>query len=272
MAKQADYRISHTASNKGAVYDFHFEQFSWRKYLWEREKEILLKILDEFYAGRKIHYLDFACGTGRVLKFMKEHVDKAAGVDLSESMLAQCARKVRDVHIYRGDITREDVLGDRRFNLITAFRFFPNAQEDLRKEALDALAKNLDSDGLLVFNNHRNQSGLLFQLARLFGKKLNTMSHQEVKDLLQLIGFDIVKIYSVGVLPAHDTVGMWVPGWIHNIADQFTHKTGWAQKLCQNNIYVCRKRSLPRNIHETFEMQTHKTDTAVRKEKAREVK
>lgn len=259
MNPPADYRTSHTDSEKGALYDHRFRSFRWRRHLWKREQEVLRTILKDFYGGREIHYLDFACGTGRILEFMKDSVTEAVGIDLSESMLARCIAKVPGATIYKGDITQENVLGRRKFNLITAFRFFPNAQPSLREDVLDALAWHLTSDGLLIFNNHRNQSSLLYRLARLFGKKPAAMSGLEVNALVEKVGFEIVKIYSLGALPAHENNNLWMPGWVHDLADWFSRKTGTAHTLCQNNIYVCRKRSVCENWQS--EVSTNQNET-----------
>jgi SAM-dependent methyltransferase len=54
-----------------------------------------------------------------------------------------------------GDLTRDDLkLG--QFDLVTAFRFFGNAQDDLREAALQAIHRSLRPGGYLILDNHRN--------------------------------------------------------------------------------------------------------------------
>ena len=60
------YRDSHKYTGKGAEYEVHYQIQAWDKFLWSREKDILLKVLDKYLTNREIHLLDFACGTGRI--------------------------------------------------------------------------------------------------------------------------------------------------------------------------------------------------------------
>ncbi|MBN1127122.1 MAG: class I SAM-dependent methyltransferase [Sedimentisphaerales bacterium] len=241
MKEGLTYRNSHTASSKGAQYDRRFREFAWRRYLWHGEKKILLEVLQKYCFGRPIRHLDFACGTGRILEFLSEYVHESTGVDVSESMLGQCRRKVPNAEIIQEDITRNDVLAGRKFDLITAFRFFPNAEHELRVEVIEALAWHLSTDGILVFNNHRNASSILFRLARALGKRPPCMTNQEVDDLAQSTRFRIEQVYSLGFLPGYDNHPMVLPFWIHNMFDKAANHLGMGKTHCQNNIYICRK-------------------------------
>ena len=78
-------------------------------------------------------HLDFACGTGRILEYFAGRVDSSTGVDVSDSMMEVAGRWPPKAELIEADLTQNDVLGDRRFNLITAFRFFPNAEPELRQ-------------------------------------------------------------------------------------------------------------------------------------------
>lgn len=243
----SDYRISHTSGNKGEVYDQRFQTFCWRQYLWQKEQAALYDIVNTYFSGKEVHYLDFACGTGRILGAMKDRVHQCMGIDVSDSMLHQCRQKHPDVCVIQADITRDDVLAGQQFNLITAFRFFPNAEPQLRLEAADALAWHLSHDGLFVFNNHRNQTCPLFGLARLLGKPFHTMHNQEVDALLDAADFEIIKTYAFGALPAHDGYPMWIPAAAHEITDRLLNRLGWGRTLCQDTIFVCRKK-IPQSV------------------------
>ncbi|MBN1391371.1 MAG: class I SAM-dependent methyltransferase [Sedimentisphaerales bacterium] len=238
-----DYRDSHTHVNKGCQYDRRFIEFKWRKYLWEREQLALDKILQKYFGNRSIRYLDFACGTGRILQFMKKRVDSCTGIDVSESMLKECLRKLPDIEIIHADITRDDVLGGRVFDLITAFRFFPNAQDSLRSEAIEVLSKHLSPGGILVFNNHRNTSSFLYTLARMLKNDIRTMSNSEIDNLAASVNLEIVETFSIGVLPGYDNHPMIAPSFVHKCADSFANACGLGKTLCQDIIYVCRENS-----------------------------
>jgi len=236
-----DYRQSHTGRTKGQQYDRRFQSFAWRKYLWEQERAVLLDILGKYFTEAPLHYLDFACGTGRIIEFMHDKVAHATGVDISGSMLKECVPKVPSAEIIHGDITRENVLGDRKFDIITAFRFFPNAQRELREEAMRALRTHLCENGLVVLNNHRNASSILFRSIALLRAGVPTMHDREVIALVGKIGLSIDRVYSIGLLPGYDNNPMILPRFVHAAADRCANALRCGRHLCQDNIYVCRK-------------------------------
>ena len=83
-----DYRKSHTAPGKGMSYEKSFNEHSYRKYVSSWEKKILENLVNKCFQGDlKIRYLDFACGTGRIIGYMEDLVDTSIGVDISDSML-----------------------------------------------------------------------------------------------------------------------------------------------------------------------------------------
>ena len=136
--------------------------------------EILKGVLDEYFAGKEVHHLDFACGTGRIIEFMSGHTTESTGVDVSPSMLAEARGKGIDARLIEADITDSDELAGETFNLITAFRFFLNAEPELRASAITALGKRLAPDGVLVFNNHHNSGSPYVEVVADQGIQLRT--------------------------------------------------------------------------------------------------
>lgn len=200
-----NYRETHLQPGKGQTYHKAFFDNPYRNMVWQFEKSILDHILSIFYRNTEIHHFDFACGTGRILLYLEDRVTSSIGVDLSPSMLEVANENRRRAEIIGVDLTRNDVLGDRKFNLITAFRFFPNAEADLRMEAMQVLTKHLDKNGFIVFNNHKNTGSIRNRLARLFGHRDYTgMSNIEVRELLLENHLEIVKTYHLSVFPASE--------------------------------------------------------------------
>ncbi len=68
----------------------------------------------------------------------------ATGIDVSASMLAVARQSAPSAEIVEGDPTREDLLSERHFDLITAFRSFPNAEDPLREAAMAARVLPID--------------------------------------------------------------------------------------------------------------------------------
>jgi len=240
---EKDYRDSHAAPGKGESYDRTFEKLPFRAALWKLEQRFLLKIAKRFYAGVDINHLDFACGTGRVTAFLADHVSTSTGVDISENMLEVARKQAPSTELIEADLTRDDVLGDRKFNLITAFRFFPNAQPGLRSEAMSALVKHLADDGRIVFNNHRNTASLLYRLIRLVKRKRRGgvgMSPEEVRDLVGAAGLEIEKIYHAGILPVTDMHRV-LPRFIFSAIEWPASACPICTSLAQDLLFVCRR-------------------------------
>ena len=231
-----DYSKSHIAHDKGKTYESNFSKYKYRKLMWTLEKKLLKRlslICNE--------HLDFACGTGRILSVINS--PRKTGIDISPSMIEVCRDKIKDAKLIVGDF-RDNNLLKNKFDLITAFRFLPNAESSLRNEALAFFKKNLKEDGFLVFNNHRSFWSLSYIFLRFLGYKSfrEGMSHGEVLNLTREYGFKIIKIYSLGLIPQTDKKSIlpfFLTKFIENMNlcyfSQF-HYFGY------NNIYVCTKK------------------------------
>ena len=242
MAKHS-YRDSHKTLNKGSVYDAHSQDHPWRRYIWSREQEILLAILSKYLGHKDIDLLDFACGTGRVTGFLENHVKKSTGVDVSESMLEVAREKLKCTEIIQADITVDNVLRGRKFNLITAFRFFLNAEPELRLAAIKGIAGLLAKDGYLVFNNHRNLGSPWVKFSYMRHRQdytqrvCNAMTIQEMNDLVAHAGLEIIEIYAAGFfyLPKVPVLHC-----LNRVMDSVAAKSKWLTRFSESPVAVCR--------------------------------
>src|SRR5687768_3379117 len=116
-----DYRTTHVGPESWAK-DYDAELFSPGSFdaaMWEREQRLLDRIVQQ-HVPRRESYLDFACGTGRVLSYVERHFTTAVGLDISETMLAVARDRARIASLVQGDATRNPaVLDERRFDFIT---------------------------------------------------------------------------------------------------------------------------------------------------------
>ena len=214
-----DYRTTHIGPESWAKdYDAKlFAPGSFDAAIWEREQRLIDEILEK-HVARRSSYLDFACGTGRVLAHVEPHFETSVGLDISDTMLAAARSRVRAATLVQGDATTNpDVLQGRRFDFITAFRFFLNAQPPLRDEAMAFLASSLrDRDSRLLFNAHGNRHStrvLLAAKAKLTGEQFSSMSVRDCVDLAERHGLEVVEWHGIGsydksllrVMP----IGMW---------------------------------------------------------------
>jgi predicted TPR repeat methyltransferase len=237
------YRQSHLT--KGKSYQATFSKNPRRRITWEIEQRILDTLFERYLSHRKVNYLDFACGTGRILQHLEGRVASSTGVDLSPEMLKIAQSRTSHSKLHQGDITQDQSLCNSKFDLITAFRFFPNAEQSLREDAISRLASLLRSDGYLVFNNHRSTNFLRNRIARLVsgGNRGNRgMSPKDVHKLIQEAGLEIIDFYHTEVVPDSDSQ-MFYPRWLVEIAERILARLP-AACLAHNIIYVCRHSSL----------------------------
>ena len=125
---------------------------------WQVEQVHLQKVLDQLRKTMpRIDYLDFACGTGRIISFVEPHVDSATGIEISPEMVKIAQKYVKDASLLCRDITADDAEIENKYDLITTYRFILNAEPSLRIAGFNALAARLkDQSSRLVFSNHGN--------------------------------------------------------------------------------------------------------------------
>jgi ubiquinone/menaquinone biosynthesis C-methylase UbiE len=191
-----DYRTSHL--KKGKDYDNALSKGDFDTYMTQKERKILSSVIPTLFPGKIPRYLDFACGTGRITYLLENFVLESYGVDISEKMMEQAKRKCTRTNFVLKDITKDN-LELEPVHLVTAFRFFGNAQDELRKVVLRSLSKLLVNRGFLIINNHRNPYSLLKILEKLTGgKDPADLSYYKLKKYLACAGFKIVRIYGIG--------------------------------------------------------------------------
>jgi predicted TPR repeat methyltransferase len=199
-----DYRTSHVGSQSWAQdYDAKlFAPGSFDAAMWQREQLLLDRIVQQ-HVPRRGSYLDFACGTGRVLSYVESHFREAVGLDISDTMLAVARERVPDATLVQADATRNPAaLQHRRFDFVTAFRFFLNAQPSLREAAMAFLASTLrDESSRLLFNVHGNRHStraLLAAKAMITREQFASMSVRESIELAARHGLEVVEWYGIG--------------------------------------------------------------------------
>ena len=202
-------------------------------------------------------YLDYACGTGRIITLFGGLIRTKVGVDTSAGQLAIARQKAPDAEFLEGNVvTDPDLLGSRRFNLITAFRLLLNLEPQNRAPILRALADRLTQDGYLVVDNHMNRYSVL-GLAALFANKvlrmpkkpvfppgrrgiISTMSQSEMQKVLTDAGLEAVEVHRIFVLPGHNRLQLLPTRWLVPVETLFSRVPG-LNRLAKNQIYVCRR-------------------------------
>lgn len=201
------YRASHVGEGTGTRYDASLS----RKVdgiVWEElVKPVLLSTLRAQRARGAVRYLDFACGTGRILEVGASVFEDVTGIDVSPDMLEVARERVPQAKIVRADVTRDDIgSAAAEFDCVTMFRFLLNAEPALRREVLQWIAAHMRPGAILIGNNHMaaaSLNGLATQVAEaLAPRSRNHMSRATVEALLRDTGFRIDSWRGFRVLPS----------------------------------------------------------------------
>ena len=240
-----DYRNSHVGNNHGKEYDQAINN-KFERTIFKIETKIIKKVVNKYYRskGKINNYLDFACGTGRITQIIEKVAKNSNGVDISPDMLAVAKKKCKKTKFVRQDITKKPLKG--KFDLITAWRFFLNAENKLRKDVLLSLRKNIAKDGKLIFNIHMNRYsivGFQFYLRSLLGGKnlINNMSLGEAKKLLRETNYEIVEVIPLAHLPGRLDITL-LPEKLLIPFELFLSKLKIFRFFAKDLIVVCRKK------------------------------
>lgn len=129
-------------------------------------------------------------------------------------MLAHARRACPGARVLERDLTLAP-LGER-FDVVTAFRFFLNAEPALRAAALDAIHASLAADGVLIANVHVNSRcprGLAYRARNaLLGRSVaRTLGLAEFRGLVESRGFAVREVHRYSYLPRP---GPWCGGLV----------------------------------------------------------
>lgn len=220
--------------------------------LWQIEQEHLNRIIGQLRKKlTRIDYLDFACGTGRIISFVEPQVDSATGIEISPEMIKIAQQNVKDASLQCRDITSDDAEIENKYDLITTYRFILNAEPALRVAGFKALAARLkDQSSRLVFSNHGNPWSykalmwpIHFSRQILFGKKRegNYLTKRQTRAVLDAAGLEIVDVTGVGFISPRIVKLLPFP-WCQKIEAALAGRP-LLQSLGVNQLFVCRLKS-----------------------------
>lgn len=237
------YSASHL--HKGGDYDGRFSSLPGRRLMWEQEKQLLHTLVSPL---SKANYLDFASGTGRILAHIAPAFQNAFALDISAQMLSVAKEKCPEAQFVQANF-RDDpaALRNIRFDLITAFRFFPNAEDALRRDAMGYIARHLADNGRFIVNNHRSYNSLPYRTLRFLGRSAykRAMHHQEMLQLAEAHSLQLVQCYSLGIVPQTERRAILPWGWVSRIENRNYQSWATRHRLGYNIVYVFALNSAP---------------------------
>ena len=131
-------------------------------------------------------------------------------------MLALARARCPRAKLILGDVTTMPSLAPGPFDLITAFRFFLNAEPPLRSEVLAWMRASLQPGGLIVANFHLNPASLrgMYLRARMNpAERVPMMGIADARKLFADNGFTVRQVLGYSYLPyRRDGRNLWGPG------------------------------------------------------------
>jgi SAM-dependent methyltransferase len=236
-----DYRRSHLAPDCAAKFDGHYTWGKGQLYWQNFEKPYLENLFARLRQECPGRYLDFACGTGRILQLGFPHFAESVGIDVSNVMLAEARRRVPGARFIQADVmVNPPPTGT--FNVISLFRFILSAEHYLREGVLLWLRSVIARDGVLVLNNHLNGRSPLGVIHRVdnirHGRPGAPPSDRDIEMLLQRCRFKVFEQYGFGVIPPWRDRRLF-PSTPLLYLEKLLGKSKMLQKHAKDRIYLC---------------------------------
>ncbi len=239
------YRKSHASEGYGEHYETTYKT-GYYAHQWDKlERPLLKQVFAKIPNRDKLRYLDFACGTGRILAVGEQYFDNATGVDISNAMIKVANTNCKTARFLERDITQEPI--DEQFDVITAFRFFLNAEASLADQILSEIARMLpDGKGKFITNIHMNDrsiTGLFYRFRNKISGKVvaNIKSFKEFEKTLTKHGFQIEETHWYSFLPRTGWKLGWLPKYFMVPVDNLASRIPFMNKASQSFMIVCRK-------------------------------
>lgn len=240
-----DYRLSHKSKSHAAKYEDLVTGGLIYSALWEWEQRQIVEIVNSLDEGLRNSALDFACGTGRITRVIENKFDETIGLDISESMVEQARLKSSNANFIVGDVTRNPEIVNDEYDFIISFRFFLNAQDELRNSAVSFISKALKREGTFVFNIHLQKSSIQSRLLRAWWflrreQPLPCLSIAHMEEILEAYSLRVVQERHFGVLPTSSRFFPLPATFYRKIENWLSGKKSM-RFLARNVILVCVK-------------------------------
>jgi SAM-dependent methyltransferase len=200
-----DYDTRFTDETSVKDYTSLYGKGGYDDHVWALERPVVLELLRrEREKQGRLRLLDFACGTGRILRAVGDLADELTGVDISPRMAGRAALASPRAQIRTGCVLNDDLLVGT-YDTVTIFRFFLNAPREIRLPILRKIRQHVQSGALLLINNHGHSPSmrsLAIRVPRARPQQPNELRHRDIAALLAASGFRIERRYGFSAFPS----------------------------------------------------------------------
>lgn len=223
---------------------------SYDSFIWKIQSKQLSAIFNNLNENHKgLEHLDYASGTGRIISFVENLTENSTGLDISDKMISVARKKVKQAKFYVADLSKNPEICNSPYDVITAFRFFLNAEPEVRTGVMTALASRLKGPkSRLVFDVHGNLTSLRHVTIKLrpkSGERINEMSYGEARQLVEDAGLEIESCYGFGVIPPGIHRSPLAP--VARILDRIFTQLPFMTRVSYDMLFVCKKIDIEKN-------------------------
>jgi len=213
----------------------YFNNLSVKQQKWRKRNTFYHKLLEKyfkFYIPENSKVLEIGCSTGELLNSVKP--SEGTGIDFSEKMLEIAKKQFQNYNFLVDDI--EDLKLNKKFDYIIISDLLTSLW-DVQK-AFTELKKVCNNNTKIVLSSYNKLWEPILKTAELLGLKSkqplqNWLSDSDIKNLLFLEGFEIIKKEHKILLPIY----IPVIGFIYNRI--FTNLP-FFNKLCLTSFLIAR--------------------------------
>lgn len=194
MTDTAPKLTSRKAANHAFAEKVASERRKWRRrnaYFYEEDERYMRFLVPE---GQRV--LDLGCGIGVLLASLKPSV--GVGVDFSEGMLTQARDAFPDLKFHLGDVESLDRISSLKGKFDTIILSDTIGALDDCLDTLKQLPRFCHPKSRVIISYYAPHWSPLFRLGAMLGLKQpnrpqNWLNTQDIANLLDLAGFDIVR-------------------------------------------------------------------------------
>jgi len=170
-------KIIKTYQNFDIAKNFDSERFgySFQRYKHKIEDNFLRSSIKKYGGNKKLKILDVACGTGRMLKAIKESCPSAEyfGLDASKAMTKILKKRSKElnlkVNLKLGDATKMPFKDDT-FDITYTYHLTWHLPQKLQRKIIKEMLRVTKKEGYILFDV-LNENFLWEKIKKIFGKK-----------------------------------------------------------------------------------------------------
>lgn len=239
-SEASGYSSSHRGEEKAIGYETTYSRgYYANEWIWEEQPLVRQTFLGLQKSGCTT-LTDFACGTGRITAVAEDYFDVVQGVDISPEMLALAARNCQAATF---SLSTERVIEDESQDVVSAFRFFLNAEDELRSESMGRISRWIRPGGYFLANTHAqplSPLGLTNEARHLVGGSARSLSVRSLTHLIEDNGLSVEKVTHYGLFPR---MGSFYPSIVNEFHKLFVGKRTprLIQPFAQSALVLARK-------------------------------